>query len=171
MHRTIDLTFFILTFCAFTYLSSGSPIEAVVTDPTTDPVNLDSTETTMAATPAADDGQTGEKKGKDSRSYASPVAIAAAAEETVTNEVSDKNLEDLEFLCHHFYKDEFVVSAHVTEAGCRLECVFLTSSGLHGGGFFDTSVKKHHNINEGQTCDQENVSFDRNILTIALRTD
>lgn len=81
-----------------------------------------------------------------------------AHEETVTNEVSEKTYEDMEFLCHHYYKDEFVVSAHVTEGGCQLECVFLKSSGLHGDSFFDTSVKKHHNINEGQNCDTGNVS-------------
>lgn len=88
---------------------------------------------------------------------------------TVTNEVvkSDASQDDLEFLCHHYYKDEFVVSAHVQEQGCRLECVLLKSSGVHGSGYFDTSVTKVHTINEGQSCDTEVVS----VLLLALYFD
>ena len=135
------------------FLTAGIPIEQpVTTDPTID-LTADAVETTttVIATPEAG---TRVKKVQDRGLYAS----TSAHEETVTNELSEKGFEDMEFLCHHYYKDEFVVSAHVTEAGCQLECVFLTSSGLHGDGFFDTSVKKHHNINEGQSCDGENVS-------------
>ena len=80
---------------------------------------------------------------------------------TVTNEVVNPKAtgEDMEFLCHHYYKDEFVVSAQVQEQGCQLECVLLKSSGIHGSGFFDTSVTKVHTINEGQSCDKEVVSL------------
>lgn len=60
--------------------------------------------------------------------------------------------EELEYLCHHFYKDEFVASAEVLEAGCQLECVLLQASGKHGQQFFDTSVTKFHNLNEGLEC-------------------
>ena len=52
-----------------------------------------------------------------------------------------------------------MVSAHVQEQGCRLECVLLKSSGVHGSGYFDTSVTKVHTINEGQSCDTEVVSI------------
>jgi hypothetical protein len=80
---------------------------------------------------------------------------------TVTNEVMSRTTseEDLDFLCHHYYKDDFVVSAQVQEQGCRLECVLLKSSGVHGNGFFDTSVTKIHTINEGQSCDKDVVSL------------
>jgi hypothetical protein len=158
MHRRILL---IVAVCsAFSPIrpSHGTPVHPASTDPTTDSVILDSGEMT---TPAAETEV--KRKVKDSRLYASPVV-----EETVTNEVSEKNFEDMEFLCHHFYKDEFVVSAHVTESGCRLECVFLKSSGVHGSGFFDTSVRKDHNINEGQTCDPQNVSRNEDAISSML---
>lgn len=66
--------------------------------------------------------------------------------------------EDLEYLCHHFYKDEFVVAAEVLEAGCLLECVLLQASGKHGQQFFDTSVTKFHHLNEGLECAARKVS-------------
>lgn len=159
MHRTAHLVLFIAVCSTFTHIrpSHGTPVHPVATDPTTDLAIHDSTETTTSATPAVETEV--KRKVKDSRLYASPVV-----EETVTNEVSEKNFEDMEFLCHHFYKDEFVVSAHVTESGCRLECVFLQSSGLHGSGFFDKSVRKHHNINEGQNCDPQNVSMNEDAI-------
>jgi len=74
---------------------------------------------------------------------------------TVTNEVYRDPLEDLQFLCHHYHQDEFVISAHIHEQGCRLECVFLKSSGTSGDSFLDDSESRIHNINEGQSCDPE----------------
>lgn len=160
MDRVVNV---LLVICvSHNFLTAGIPVSpsSVTTDPTIDLTAETTTTTTVIAPPAplaAVQVRGGGKKVQDKRLYAS----TSAHEETVTNEVSEKSFEDLEFLCHHYYKDEFVVSAHVTEAGCQLECVFLTSSGLHGDGFFDTSVKKHHNINEGQSCDGENVSTGR----------
>lgn len=159
MDRVVNV---LLVICvSHNFLTAGIPVTllpSVTTDPTIDLAVETTTTTTVTAPPApvasAVHVRVGGKKVQDSRLYAS----TSAQEETVTNEVSEKSFEDLEFLCHHYYKDEFVVSAHVTQSGCQLECVFLTSSGLHGDGFFDTSVKKHHNINEGQSCDGENVS-------------
>jgi hypothetical protein len=155
------------------FLTTGTPLSQTdtTTDRTTDIVE-DITETqttTLAAAPITVITTTtnspvvapeiavrsiDKMKVQDKRLFSS----TSPHEETVTNEVSEKRFEDLEFLCHHYYKDELVVSAHVSEAGCQLECVFLTSSGLHGDGFFDKTVRKHHNINEGQGCDPENVS-------------
>jgi len=77
---------------------------------------------------------------------------------TINNKLSSKaSTEDLEFLCHHFYKDEFVIAADVLESGCKLECVFLKSSGDHGSNFFDSSVVKVHTLNEGAECDNHKV--------------
>lgn len=80
----------------------------------------------------------------------------------VSNETSNEiDLDQLEYLCHHYYPEEFVVSAEVLESGCRLECVLLKSSGDHGSNFFDASVTKVHNLNEGLSCDTELVSINK----------
>ena len=77
----------------------------------------------------------------------------------VANETYNEiDLDQLEYLCHHYYPEEFVVSAEVLESGCRLECVLLKSSGDHGSNFFDASLTKVHNLNEGLSCDTELVS-------------
>lgn len=144
---------------------STDPItEPSITETTTTGTTLIADETTTTATTTSTTAaavheaglEVAEAKKKLDSSLLS--VSAPAGVEPVTNDVTEKNFEELEFLCHHYYKDEFVVSAHVMESGCLLECVFLRSSGQHGGGFFDTSVKKHHNINEGQSCDGANVS-------------
>ena len=174
----LNFTIFVVSFFIVSAIlaADGNPVvhsEAATTDSdvealtvTIDEVSTNTAATTTAtaaaATTSVDSGITEDerskppegKKAKDKRRFSLPTLL----EETVTNEVSEKAHEDTEFLCHHYYKDEFVVSAHVTEAGCQLECVLLKSSGQHGGGFFDTSVRKQHNINEGQSCDGENVS-------------
>lgn len=87
-------------------------------------------------------------------SHVSSQEVSIAANET-SNEI---DLDQLEYLCHHYYPEEFVVSAEVLESGCRLECVLLKSSGDHGSNFFDASVTKVHNLNEGLSCDTELVS-------------
>lgn len=75
--------------------------------------------------------------------------------ETNNTSYNEIDLDQLEYLCQHYYPQEFIVSAEVLESGCRLECVLLKSSGDHGSNFFDASVTKVHNLNEGLSCDTE----------------
>lgn len=84
---------------------------------------------------------------------------------TSSNEI---DLDQLEYLCQHYYPQEFIVSAEVLESGCRLECVLLKSSGDHGSNFFDASVTKVHNLNEGLSCDTELVRIQNRHFFILL---
>ena len=165
MHASVNVILVVVCFVFGNRPATGVPVarnESTTIDSISDTEAAweETTTTTPTSSPSptsveSADKEVARKKGHDKR----VITLSAAHEEPVTNEVSEKAFEDLEFLCHHFYKDEFVVSAHVTEAGCQLECVLLKSSGAHGSSFFDTSVRKQHNINEGQTCDSENVSL------------
>ena len=71
---------------------------------------------------------------------------------TSSNEI---DLYQFEYLCQHYYPQEFIHSAKVLESGCQLECVLLKDSGDHGSNFVDTSMTKIHNLNEGLSCDTE----------------
>ena len=87
------------------------------------------------------------------------LCTTTAASPVVSNDSSNEiDFQGLEYLCNHFYKDEFVISAQVQESGCRLECVILQSTRSYGSSHFDTSVAKVQNINEGLTCNPEIVS-------------
>lgn len=120
---------------------------------------IPSTTSVSSSTPIAADEDKRKAIIKDADHGIRPIVLAKSPLPfTVTNEVYRDPLEDLQFLCHHYHQNEFVIAAHVQEQGCRLECVFLKSSGTHGDSFFDASESRTHNINEGQSCDPEMVS-------------
>ncbi|KAI1280577.1 hypothetical protein HDE_13473 [Halotydeus destructor] len=65
--------------------------------------------------------------------------------------------EDNEYLCHHYYKDDFVISEEIVQSGCKLECVLLGATGSHGANFFDATQVKEHPLNEGLKCGERQI--------------
>jgi hypothetical protein len=65
-------------------------------------------------------------------------------------------------MCEMKHKSEFVFDASVTNNGCKLNCVVLTSSQEDRQQFFDKSDIFEHNLNDGIYCKRDHVCHDGN---------
>lgn len=64
--------------------------------------------------------------------------------------------------CEHLNPSEFLFEGQLADNGCKVECIFLTSSSAKYNNFFDTSYVKHYNLEDGISCKDDHICHSGN---------
>ena len=60
-------------------------------------------------------------------------------------------------MCDMLHPGKFVFDASVADHGCSLRCIYLASSHNTSNDFFDLTIQKDHNLNDGIYCRPDHV--------------